>query len=108
MILMTGIEVQSYTTTKSGRQPFPVPGADTSLSAAFAWVAPAVSSAPLVAPTESAAEPIPDILPVLRSFQGVLNRLPPQANEGDLANLGEEVSSWSGERVRATRVLLDD
>jgi hypothetical protein len=105
---MTGVEVQAYTTAKSGRQSFPVPSADTTLSSAFAWVAAAVSSAPLAAPTELAAEPVPDILPVLRSFQGILNRLPAQADEGDLAGLGEEVSSWSGERLRATRVLLDD
>jgi hypothetical protein len=64
----------------------------------------AVSSAPLAVP----AEPVPDILPVLRSFQSVLDRLTPQTDEGDLAGLGEEVASWSEERVRATRVLLDD
>lgn len=105
---MAGIEVQAYTTTKSGRQAFPVPSADTSLSSAFAWVTAAVSSAPLAVPTELPAEPVPDILPVLRTFQGVLDRLTPQADEGDLAGLGEEVANWSEERVRATRVLLDD
>ena len=108
MTLMDGVGVQAYTTTKSGRQAFPVPSADTSLSSAFAWVTAPVSSAPLAVPTELSAESVPDILPVLRSFQAVLDRLPSQSDEGDLAGLGEEVAGWSEERARATTVLLDD
>lgn len=101
-------DLQAYTTARSGRQAFPVPSADTSLSSVFAWVTAAVSSSPLAGPKELAAEPVPDILPVLRSFQSVLDRLPPQADEGNLATLGEEVTRWSEDRARATRLLIDD
>lgn len=49
-----------------------------------------------------------EIAPVLRSFQSVLDRLAPQSDEGDLAGLGDEITSWSEDRARATRHLLDD
>ena len=107
MIPIDRSDVQAYSAPKSGRQAFPVPSADTSLSSVFAWVTAAVSSSPLAKPAEF-AEPVPDVLPILRSFQSVLDRLPHQADEGDLAGLGEEVTSWAEDRARATRVLIDD
>jgi hypothetical protein len=99
---------EMYTATNTVRQAFPVARADTSLSAAFAWVAQPVSSSPIADPDVYTAEPVPDIQPILRSFQSVLDRLPPQTDEGDLAGLGDEVVSWSEARARATRLLIDD
>jgi len=45
---------------------------------------------------------------VLHRFQRVLDRLAPQADEGDLAGLSDEVASWARHRARATRPLVDD
>lgn len=85
----------------------PVAGADTSLKAQFAWL-PAVSTAPLVDPSVLAASPVADVAPALRRFQRVLDRLGRQQDEGDISALGEEIASWSEDRARATRLIVDD
>jgi hypothetical protein len=82
-----------------------VAGADTSLRAQFAWL-PAVSTAPVS--SASAATPVPDVAPVLRRFQRILDRLGRQQDEGDIGALSEEIVSWAEDRARATRLLLDD
>lgn len=84
-----------------------VASADTSLRAQFAWL-PAVSTAPVANPSASAANPIPDAAPALRRFQRALDRLGRQQDEGDIRALSEDVASWSLDRARATRLLLDD
>jgi len=52
--------------------------------------------------------PVPDMAPALRRFSIVLGQLDPQADEGDLAGLSDEVASWSADRARATQPLVDD
>jgi hypothetical protein len=85
----------------------PVAGADTSLTAQFAWLT-AISTAPVVNPSTAVANVAPDIAPALRRFQGVLDRLGRQQDEGDLGALSEDIASWSSDRVRATRLIVDD
>jgi len=90
--------------TPSTKPVFPVAAADTALPATFAWLAGAVSSAPIANPRLS----VPDTAPVVQHFQEVLGRLKPQANEGDLSGLADEVAGWSAFRERATRLFTDD
>ena len=52
--------------------------------------------------------PIPDIAPVLRQFDSILDRLEPQTDEGDLSELSEEIADWADHRARATRPLVGD
>lgn len=52
--------------------------------------------------------PVPDLTSALHRFQGVLDRLEPQADEGDLEGLADDVASWAPERARATEPFLDD
>lgn len=87
-----------------------VPHADTSLPATFAWLTKSVTSLRATeSDTDAAARlPIPDIAPVLRHFQDVLNRLEPQADEGDLSGLTEEIEEWAEYRARASRPLIDE
>ena len=85
----------------------PVAGADTSLGAQFAWL-PAVSSAPVADQCTLTANSAPDTAPALRHFQRVLDRLGRQQDEGDIGALGEDIASWSPDRARATRLLVDD
>ncbi len=68
----------------------------------------AVSSAPGAWPEPEAIHPVPDAGPALLHFRSVLSRLEPQADEGDLAGLTEEIASWSSHRARATQPLVDD
>lgn len=85
----------------------PVAGADTSLKARFAWL-PAVSTALIADQSALAANPVPDAAPALRRFQRVLDRLGRQEDEGDIGALSEDIASWSADRARATRLLIDD
>jgi uncharacterized phage-associated protein len=52
--------------------------------------------------------PVPDVAPVLQRFRGVLHRLKPQSDEGDMAGLSEEVAEWGPARRSATRPMIDD
>lgn len=91
--------------TPGMRPVFPVAAADTSLPATFAWMVGAVSSAPVANPRR----PAPQISPVLQQLQYVLDRLEPQADEGDITGgLSDEIASWSEDRARATRPFIDD
>ena len=47
------------------------------------------------------------MIPALRHFQRVLDRLEPQSDEGDLDGLSEEVADWGPARARATRLLME-
>jgi len=49
---------------------------------------------------------IPDIIPVLRRFQDVLDHLEPQEDKGDLTGLTQEIEDWAPLRRAATTVLL--
>lgn len=84
-----------------------VAGADTGLEAQFAWLA-AVSTAAVPDRRALAANPVPDTSAALRRFQDVLDRLGRQQDEGDISALAEDVASWSPDRARATRRLVDD
>jgi uncharacterized phage-associated protein len=52
--------------------------------------------------------PVPDIAPALDHFQGILDALDSQENEGDLAGLAEEISGWAAYRAAANERLIDD
>jgi hypothetical protein len=86
------------------------PSVDTSLPATFAWLAePATSVRVTRSNIEVAdARPLPDIAPVLREFQDILDRLEPQVDEGDLSGLAEEIGEWAPYRARAMRPLIDE
>lgn len=84
----------------------PAAGTDTSLKAQFAWLT-AVSTASVVTQSTSTAN-APDTATTLRHFQGVLDRLGRQQDEGDIGALAEDIANWSPDRARATRLLLDD
>lgn len=87
-----------------------VPAADTSLPATFAWlIEPTTSLRATGSGTDTAARrSIPDIAPVLREFQDILDRLERQADEGDLTGLAEEIEEWAPYRARATQPLIDE
>ena len=84
--------------------------ADTSLPATFAWlIEPATTLSATGSDTDVAnRQPIPDIAPVLRQFQDILDRLEPQVDEGDLSGLAEEIQEWAPYRARATQPLIDE
>jgi len=84
----------------------PVSGANTSLRAQFAWL-PAISTASVADQSALAANSAPDATPALRHFQRVLDRLGRQQDEGDIGALGEDIASWSEDRARATRLIVD-
>lgn len=52
--------------------------------------------------------PVPDIALVQRRFERLLDQLEPQADEGDLSGLTEEIADWADYRARATRPLVSD
>lgn len=53
--------------------------------------------------------PVPAIAPVLHHFQGILDTLDPQADEGDVvAGLAEDIADWAPYRASATRRLVDE
>lgn len=52
--------------------------------------------------------PVPDMAPVLEHFQGIIDKLEPQQNEGDISALPEEINGWRPYRVAATRRLIDE
>jgi hypothetical protein len=87
-----------------------VPPADTSLPTSFAWLIEPTTTERATAPEADVTDrrPTPDVAPVLRHFQGVLNRLEPQADEGDLSGLAEEIEEWAAYRTRATQPLIDE
>ena len=66
------------------------------------------SSGSVTWPELEAIYPVPDVTPALRHFRSVLSRLEPQADEGDLAGLADEIADWSSHRTRATQPLIDD
>jgi uncharacterized phage-associated protein len=51
---------------------------------------------------------VPEVASVLGHFQGVLDKLGSQEDEGDLSALADEVADWAPERARATRRLMDN
>jgi uncharacterized phage-associated protein len=52
--------------------------------------------------------PVPDITPVQRRFERILDQLEPQTDEGNLSDLSEEIADWAEHRARATRPLVGD
>ena len=87
-----------------------VPPADTSLPATFAWLIEPTTSLRAARSNINVTDwtPIPDIAPVLREFQDILDRLEPQGDEGDLSGLAEEIEEWAPYRARATGTLIDE
>jgi hypothetical protein len=89
---------------------FSVPPADTSLQATFAWLTEPTAGLRATRSGTDAADrlPIPNVAPALRHFQGILNRLGPQTDEGDLSGLAEEIEEWAAYRARASQPLIDE
>jgi hypothetical protein len=55
-----------------------------------------------------ANQPVPDITQTLHLLSAVLDQIEPQADEGDLQGLADEIDSWAGYRAAATDLLLTD
>ena len=102
---MSRVEASTQAFATPGTLPvFPVATANTALPATFAWLAGAVSSAPAANPRR----PVPEIAPVLKRFQDILDHLTPGADEGDLSALADEVADWSSSRANATAPFTAD
>jgi hypothetical protein len=52
--------------------------------------------------------PVPDVAPVLERFQGILDTLEAQEDEGDISGLADEIAEWAPHRSAATQRLTDD
>ena len=87
-----------------------VPPAGTSLPATFAWLTEPATSLWVARPDFDVddSRPVPDIAPVLREFQDILDRLDPQVDEGDSSGLADEIREWAPYRARAMRPLSDE
>lgn len=55
-----------------------------------------------------AGQPVPDVTQTLHRLSVVLDQIEPQADEGDLHGLADEIDSWAGYRAAATDSLLTD
>lgn len=55
-----------------------------------------------------ANQPVPDITQTLHLLSVVLDQIEPQADEGDLQGLADEIDSWADYRAAATDLLLTD
>jgi uncharacterized phage-associated protein len=54
------------------------------------------------------SRPVPEIAPVLERFQGILDTLETQTDEGDISGLVDENADWAPYRAAATRRLTDE
>jgi hypothetical protein len=102
---VTPARAYAAATVTTSRSLLSVPPADMSLPATFAWL---IEPATTLRATGTDRQPIPDIAPVLRQFQDILDRLEAQADEGDLSGLAEEIEEWAPYRDRAAQPLIDE